>query len=100
MKTIYNYDGIIVKYEPEKGHNPYRVYRKYNGHTRKLIEYADIISALCFIQDMYREAIDTLTFEEQKAYAEGRLVKTQFFGVTKKQIEDKLAQTLSKTKQD
>lgn len=74
MKTIYNYDGIIVKHEPEKGHNPYRIYRRYNGHTRKIVEYADLISTLCCLKEMYTCAADTMTFDQQKAWIEGRSV--------------------------
>ena len=74
MKTIYNHDGLLIKHEPEKKRNPYRIYRRYNGRERKLTEYADIISALCCLKEMYSEAIDTMTFEEQKAWMEGRSV--------------------------
>lgn len=73
MKTIYNNDGIIIREElVECG--MYKIYIRDNGRQRKLTEFGDIISALFCLIEMYRWAVDTRSFEEQKKWIEERSI--------------------------
>ena len=74
-KTIYKNGRLLVRYEPERSKfNPYRIYSQYDGRTRKLTEYADEISALHCLIEIYREAVETMTFNQQKAWIKERTI--------------------------
>lgn len=52
---------VCIMYKEDK-RNPFRVYRVTAEHRRQIAKYADFISVLSFIRDLYIFGADTMTF--------------------------------------
>lgn len=61
--SIYGFGFLTVYYDSKAERNPYRLYHEYNGpnarytnhHKIQLVRYADLLSVVCYMEQIVRE---------------------------------------------